>query len=63
MTPGEYRRQGADLEIRYGLCPTPFGRALVLTTERGIAGLTFVDGRAEEALEQAPEESPRPRRA
>ena len=37
MTPGEYKRQGADLEIRYGLCPTPFGQALVLTTERGIA--------------------------
>ena len=37
MTPGEYKRQGADLEIRYGLCPTPFGKALVLTTDRGIA--------------------------
>jgi AraC-like DNA-binding protein len=46
MTPGEYKRQGADLEIGYGLCPTPFGQALVLTTDRGIAGLSFVDGDA-----------------
>ena len=59
MTPGEYKRQGADLEIRYGLCPTPFGKALVLTTDRGIAGLSFVDGDAREALERAREEWPK----
>ena len=59
MTPGEYKRQGADLEIRYGLCPTPFGKALVLTTDRGIAGLTFVDGDVREALERAREEWPK----
>jgi AraC family transcriptional regulator of adaptative response/methylated-DNA-[protein]-cysteine methyltransferase len=59
MTPGEYKRQGADLEIRYGLCPTPFGKALILTTDRGIAGLTFVDGDAKEVLERAREEWPK----
>jgi AraC family transcriptional regulator of adaptative response/methylated-DNA-[protein]-cysteine methyltransferase len=59
MTPGEYKRQGADLEIRYGLCRTPFGEALVVTTDRGIAGLGFVDGDAREALERAREEWPK----
>jgi hypothetical protein len=59
MTPGEYKRQGADLKIRYGVCPTPFGKALVLSTERGVAGLTFVDGDAGEALERAREEWPK----
>ena len=44
MTPGEYKQQGARLVIRYGVHPTPFGEALLLATERGIAGLSFVDG-------------------
>jgi AraC family transcriptional regulator of adaptative response/methylated-DNA-[protein]-cysteine methyltransferase len=54
MTPGEYKQQGAGLVIRYGVHPTPFGAALLLTTERGIAGLSFVDDDApEEAIEEA----------
>ena len=36
MTPGDYKRFGADLMIRYGLQQTPFGDALVLLTERGV---------------------------
>jgi AraC family transcriptional regulator of adaptative response/methylated-DNA-[protein]-cysteine methyltransferase len=43
MTPGEYRAQGRDLEIRHGVCATPFGRALILTTDRGVCGVEFVD--------------------
>ena len=53
MTPGEYKQQGASLLIRYGVHPTPFGDALLLATERGIAGLGFVDGALDEALEEA----------
>ncbi len=47
VTPGEYRRRGAGLEITYGWATSPFGDALVLTTARGICGLSFVteDGR------------------
>jgi AraC family transcriptional regulator of adaptative response/methylated-DNA-[protein]-cysteine methyltransferase len=41
VTPGEYRRRGEDLEIRYGFAPSPFGECLLLATERGINGLAF----------------------
>jgi AraC family transcriptional regulator of adaptative response/methylated-DNA-[protein]-cysteine methyltransferase len=53
MTPGEYKQQGAGLVIRYGIHPTPFGDALLLLTERGIAGLSFVDRDPEAAIEDA----------
>ena len=53
MTPGEYKQQGAGLVVRYGVHPTPFGAALLLTTARGIAGLSFVDDSPEQALDQA----------
>ena len=33
--------------------PTPFGDALLLATERGIAGLSFLDDGPDEALEEA----------
>jgi AraC family transcriptional regulator of adaptative response/methylated-DNA-[protein]-cysteine methyltransferase len=42
MTPGEYKRRGDGLEIRYGIHPTPFGPCLLATTDRGICALYFV---------------------
>jgi AraC family transcriptional regulator of adaptative response/methylated-DNA-[protein]-cysteine methyltransferase len=42
VTPGEFRRLGEGLHIRYGFHPTPFGRALLLTSPRGLVGLSFV---------------------
>ena len=42
VTPGEYKSQGADVTIRYGIHPTPFGKCLIGTTERGICHLGFV---------------------
>lgn len=42
VTPGEYKRRGDGLEIRFGLHDSPFGRALVAATERGICWLGFV---------------------
>jgi AraC family transcriptional regulator of adaptative response/methylated-DNA-[protein]-cysteine methyltransferase len=42
LTPGEYKRQGAGLEITLGGHDTPFGRCLLATTARGICGLHFV---------------------
>ena len=42
VTPGEYKSRGAGLAIRYGLHPTPFGKCLIGTTERGICHLSFV---------------------
>ena len=53
VTPGEYKSGGAGLTIRYGLHATPFGKALIGTTERGICHLGFVgssEGNAIDAL-------------
>jgi AraC family transcriptional regulator of adaptative response/methylated-DNA-[protein]-cysteine methyltransferase len=44
MTPGDYKRRGAGLEMAYGYHATPFGEALVMATKRGLAGLAFVEG-------------------
>jgi len=43
MSPGEWKSGGAGLTIRYGFHPSPFGTALVMATERGLAGLAFAD--------------------
>lgn len=43
MTPGDYKRRGQGLTISYGFHDSPFGEALILATERGIAGLAFVN--------------------
>jgi len=58
MTPGEYKAQGRDLVITYGFHDTPFGRALILTTPRGICGLDFIDGADAAALKTAKQEWP-----
>lgn len=43
MTPGVYRARGRGLTIRWGLHASPFGQALVMITEHGLAGLAFAD--------------------
>jgi AraC family transcriptional regulator of adaptative response/methylated-DNA-[protein]-cysteine methyltransferase len=42
VTPGEYKQRGMGLSIRYGLHATPFGEALLGSTDRGICQLSFV---------------------
>src|SRR6476660_5807184 len=49
MSPGEWKSGGAGLTISYGFHPSPFGTALVMTTERGLAGLAFADPGEEQA--------------
>ena len=49
ITPGDYRSRGAGLTIRYGFHPSPFGTALVMATDRGLAGLGFADPGEERA--------------
>ena len=49
MSPGEWKARGAGLTIRYGYHPSPFGLALVMVTERGLAGLAFAEHGGEEA--------------
>lgn len=41
MTPGEYARKGAGLQVRYGWFPSPFGEVLAMGTERGLCGMAF----------------------
>ena len=41
MSPGEWKAKGGGLTIRYGFHPSPFGVALVMATDRGLAGLAF----------------------
>lgn len=53
MTPGDFKRLGAGLEIRYGFSSSPFGDCLIARTDRGICHLGFVDGGGRaEALSQ-----------
>lgn len=42
VTPGEYRRHGAGLEIVYGFHDTPFGECLLALSPRGICSLAFL---------------------
>lgn len=53
MTPGEYKSCGRDIAILYSFAETPFGRALVLSTDRGICGIEFTDGKDSAALKKA----------
>lgn len=51
MTPGDYKRRGAGLEIAWGTHASPFGQALIMATDRGVAGLAFADdARGEKAI-------------
>ena len=43
MTPGDYKRRGEGLDMTYGFHASPFGEALLIATDRGLAGLAFVD--------------------
>jgi AraC family transcriptional regulator of adaptative response/methylated-DNA-[protein]-cysteine methyltransferase len=49
MTPGDYRTGGAGLTMHFGFHPSPFGEAILVGTERGLAGLGFVDDGDREA--------------
>ena len=43
MSPGVYKAGGEGVEIRHGFHPSPFGEALIMATDRGLAGLAFAD--------------------
>ena len=49
MSPGDYKTRGAGLTIRYGYHISPFGIALIMVTDRGLAGLAFCDPGGERA--------------
>jgi AraC family transcriptional regulator, regulatory protein of adaptative response / methylated-DNA-[protein]-cysteine methyltransferase len=49
MSPGEWKTGGEGLTVFFGFHPSPFGSALVMATERGLAGLAFADPGEERA--------------
>ena len=49
MSPGEWKSGGAGTTLRYGFHPSPFGTAVVIASERGLAGLAFADPGEERA--------------
>src|SRR5512138_1123843 len=51
VTPGEYKSRGAGVIIHYGIHPTPFGKCLIATTERGICHLSFVETSEGDAID------------
>ena len=53
MTPGDYRRRGEGLEMAYGFHASPFGQALLIATDRGLAGLAFVNDDAMQTRQEA----------
>jgi AraC family transcriptional regulator, regulatory protein of adaptative response / methylated-DNA-[protein]-cysteine methyltransferase len=43
MTPGEMKAEGSGLTVKFGYSNTPFGKALVAVTDRGLFHLGFVN--------------------
>jgi AraC family transcriptional regulator of adaptative response/methylated-DNA-[protein]-cysteine methyltransferase len=54
MPPGAFRQKGEGLDMVWGAAPSPFGTAVLVITEYGLAGLGFAD--ADMTIEQAAED-------
>jgi AraC family transcriptional regulator, regulatory protein of adaptative response / methylated-DNA-[protein]-cysteine methyltransferase len=50
MSPGEWKAGGEGLTMHYAFHPSPFGTALVIATDRGLAGLALADGGKERTV-------------
>lgn len=59
LSPGEYKRKGEGLILRYGFHQGIFGKFLLAASPRGICGLSFVDGDEETALNAMRDRWPR----
>ncbi len=49
MSPGIYKAKGAGVDISYGFHDCQFGRALIMATTEGMAGMAFCDQGGEAA--------------
>ena len=49
LTPGDYKRQGEDLTLFFGSHNSPFGKAHILVSARGLCALGFHGERASDA--------------
>jgi AraC family transcriptional regulator of adaptative response/methylated-DNA-[protein]-cysteine methyltransferase len=47
MTPAQYRKGGAGMDIRFTIADSPLGRMLIAATERGVCAIQFGDSDAE----------------
>lgn len=52
VTPGEYKSKGDGLVFRYGVHPSPFGDCLIVVSERGLTGLSFITEDQNTALDE-----------
>nr|WP_250621504.1 methylated-DNA--[protein]-cysteine S-methyltransferase [Acinetobacter pittii] len=54
MTPGEYKLQGEGVTLNYSIEASPFGELLVISSEKGICSVRFLDTREniEEIIKQ-----------
>jgi len=43
MPPGAFRAKGDGLTMKWGAAPSPFGTAVITTTDYGVSGLGFAD--------------------
>jgi AraC family transcriptional regulator of adaptative response/methylated-DNA-[protein]-cysteine methyltransferase len=44
MPPGAFRQRGEGLDMMWGAAPSPFGTAVLVVTQYGLAGIGFADG-------------------
>ncbi|MBU2833799.1 bifunctional transcriptional activator/DNA repair enzyme AdaA [Acidithiobacillus ferriphilus] len=44
VTPGEFKMRGRGLTIEYAVHDTPFGKAFIAITSKGICNFSFLDG-------------------
>ncbi|MBD2859564.1 methylated-DNA--[protein]-cysteine S-methyltransferase [Spongiibacter sp. KMU-158] len=51
MTPGEYAKGAEGLDLYWDIGDTPFGTALLASTDRGICKLVFIDSETDQAEE------------
>lgn len=49
MPPGVWRDKGKGLTMQWGVAPSPFGEAVLVTNEYGLAGIGFADEMGEDA--------------
>ena len=52
VTPGEFKRKGEGVTIRYGWHPSPFGPCLLAFTDKGLCGLSFAAAQGREGTLQ-----------
>jgi len=59
IPPGAFRQKGEGLDMVWGAAPSPFGTAVLVVTEYGLAGLGFADGEVSiEATHGSPRSPP-----